>query len=1117
MKTIILLTVITCILSATQCFSQTITLSLKQVSLEKTFKEIRKQTGYTFVYTREQINKSNPVNINIKDASIDHALDICFNNQPLTFVIDSKHIIVKDKPQNTNSLSSATGVDITGKVVNDQNEPVVGATVAVEGSNLATATDENGEFALSSVNEEATLLITSIGYVAKDIKLNGKTKFLIRLKISISTLDETVLIAYGNTTRRFNTGSITKVTSEEISEQPVLNPLAALQGRVPGLVVTSTSGLPGSSFDIQIRGQNSLNPDPNNTLAPKDNPLFIIDGVPFAPQNNNINQLPSLASPGVNILLNNSYGGISPFSTIDPSDIKSIEVLSDADATAIYGSRGANGVILITTKKGKAGKTKFSMNVYTGVSSVAHTLPMMNTTQYLEIRREAFANDGIIPTSNDPSNFRTYAPDLLIYDTSKYTDWKKFFIGNPSYTTNINTSLSGGSENTQFLFGAGYNHQTYIFPGDFAYDRGSVNFNFHHNSNNKKLSFDFSSNYAFDKNNSSGTPDLLSAYSLDPDFPNLLDENGNLLWSYKGASFGVSNVNPLSYLKQKYSITNFNLISHLQIGYKIISGLEIRANLGYNKLNSIEYSGNPAVSQDPNFQRIASANFGTKDIHNWIIEPQAEYNKKFGKSKIDILLGGTFEQDINSSTLIDASGYSNDNLIASISGAPDITATDAFSQYKYNAVFGRVNYRFNQRYILNLNGRRDGSSRFGPGKQFGNFGSVGAAWIFSEESFVKKNLKWLSFGKLRASYGTTGSDAIGDYQYISTWQPTGYYYQGSPGYLSQNLFNPDFSWAVTKKAEGAIELGFFKDHLLLSATWYRNRSGNQLVSYQLPSQTGFLNVTENSPATVQNSGWEFTLTSSNFKSKNFTWITSFNLTIPRNKLVSFPGIESSSYATKYVVGQSVNVIKGFKYLGVNDTTGIFQFLTKKGIPTYSPTNISGNNFNDIQVIGNLDPKFYGGMGNSFTYKDFQLDVFLEFKKQTGINYLAQIYGGNVPGGEFNLPAALLSSWQKPGDKSEFEKFSTDVSTPAGRAAHRYFTQSSGVYSDASYIRCKTVSFSYTLRGKYLGKIKAEALRFYINAENLLTITNYKGNDPETQNFYGVPPLRTIAVGCQFNF
>lgn len=1116
MKTIILLTVIVFFLSGTQCYSQTITLSLKNVSIEKAFKQIRKQTQYTFVYTREQINKSNPVSINIKDASLNEALDICFANQPLTFTIEDKHVIVKDRPDRANANSNNPGLDITGKVINEQNEPVVGATVAVEGTGMAMATDSKGEFGFSNLKINDVLHVTNIGYQSIRIPIQGRTYVVIRLQTSVAILDETVIIGYGNTTKRFNTGSVTKVTSEEISEQPVLNPLQTLQGRVPGLVITPTSGLPGSSVNVQIRGQNSLSADPYNPLSPQDNPLFIIDGVPFAPQNTNINQLRSLASPGLNILLNNSYGGISPFNTIDPSDIESIEVLRDADATAIYGSRGANGVILITTKKGKAGKTKFDMNVYTGISHVAHTLPMMNTQQYLEMRKEAFANDRISPSSTNPSNFRTYAPDLTIYDPEKYTNWQKYFTGNLAYTTNMNTSLSGGSENTQFLFGAGYNHQTYIYPGDFAYDRGSGNFNFHHNSNDKKLAFDFSSNYTFDKNNSSGAPDLLRVYSLDPNFPDLLDRSENLVWYYKGASFGVSNLNPLAYLKKKYSITNFNLISHLQIGYKIFPGFEIRASFGYNKLNSTEYSGNPAASQNPNLRRIASADFGSKDIHNWIIEPQAEYSKKFRKNNINILLGGTLEKDINSSNIISGSGYSNDILITSISGAPDKTVTDDYSQYKYNAVFGRINYQFNQRYIINLNGRRDGSSRFGPGKQFGNFGSVGAAWIFSEESFIKKNLTWLSFAKLRGSYGTTGNDAIGDYQYIARWQPSYYYYQGALGYLPQNLFNPDFSWAVTKKAEGAIELGFLKNRLFLTATFYHNNSGNQLVSYQLPSQTGFLSVTENWSAKVQNTGMEFVVSSTNFKTKEFSWNTSFNLTIPRNKLVSFPGIESSSYATRYVVGEPLSVLLKFKYLGVNDTTGIFQFLDAKGVPTYSPKNISNNQLNDIQEIGNLDPKFYGGLSNSLGYKNLYLDIFFEFKKQTGINYLGQIYN-NVPGGEINQPVALLSRWQKPGDKTEFEKFTTDVITPAGIAARRYFTHSSGVYSDASYIRLKTVSLSYTLQGKHLGKIKAEALRFYINAENVFTISNYKGNDPETQSFYGVPPLRTVVAGCQFNF
>jgi hypothetical protein len=218
-----------------------------------------------------------------------------------------------------------------------------------------------------------------------------------------------------------------------------------------------------------------------------------------------------------------------------------------------------------------------------------------------------------------------------------------------------------------------------------------------------------------------------------------------------------------------------------------------------------------------------------------------------------------------------------------------------------------------------------------------------------------------------------------------------------------------------------------------------------------------------------------------------------------------------------VVGQPLSVLLKFKYLGVNDTTGIFQFLDAKGAPTYSPASISNNQLNDMHDIGNLDPKFYGGLSNSFGYKNFHLDIFFEFKKQTGINYLAQVYGGYVPGTEVNLPVTFLSRWQKPGDKSEFEKLTTDAITPAGIAARRYFTQSSGVYSDASYIRLKTVSLSYTLQGKHLGKIKAEAVRFYINAENVFTMTDYKGNDPETQSFYGVPPLRTVVAGCQFNF
>jgi TonB-dependent starch-binding outer membrane protein SusC len=1126
MKLLVLFTVVACLQARSNGYSQTITISVKNAPLEKVFREIRKQSAYSFIYTKEELSRSHAVSIEVKDGSIEDVLIICMQDQPLSYTIEGDHVVIKKKKEEVitaHQQNEILLIDVRGRVVNEKGEPVEGATVSVKGTKNITSTDNNGYFILKGVEENAVLVITGINVDTYEVVVNGKTDLsTIHLKTRISKLDEIQVIGYGTNTQRYNVGSVTKITAEEISKQAVFNPLAALQGRVPGLVVTSTSGLPGSSFNIQIRGQNSLNPDPNLSVPPLDNPLFIIDGVPFAPQNSILNQFKSILSPGSNTTLNNPTGGVSPFASINPADIESIEVLRDADATAIYGSRGANGVILITTKRGIAGKTKVNLNVYQSASFVPYIMPMMNTEQYLQMRREAFKNDGITPDVN-PGNTSSYAPDLLIFDSTKYTDWKDYFIGGSAKTTDVNASVSGGSHTTQFLIGTGFHSDGSITPGNFSNTRVSMNINLHHSSTDRKFFLDFSSNYSYNQNSFSAggiaTPNFLMAYSLPPNYPDLLDSNSNIVWNYKGISLGGTGTaaNPYSFLLKKYEVKINNSISNLQLGYHISPAVSIRSSFGFNSLYSDEYSGNPANSQDPNRTVIGSADFGTNNTSGWIIEPQAEYNTTVGNGKLNLLAGGTFQKNINSLTTINASGYSNDALIESISGAPIRNATDAYTEYKYNAIFGRLGYLLAKKYILNLTGRRDGSSRFGPGKQFGNFGSLAGGWLFSEEKFIKKSIAYLSYGKLHISYGSTGNDKIGDYQFISRWSPTLYAFQNALGYAPQNLFNPDFSWGVTRKLEAGIELGFFKDRIFFSATWFRNRSGNQLVQYPLPTQTGFINVIENLGALVENKGLEIQMNSTNIKGKNFNWNTSFNITVPQNKLLSFPGLDHSSYAGRYFIGQPLSALSKFIYLGVNDTTGIFQFLSADKSATYSPLAHSGAKFRDEKIIGDLDPKFYGGLSNNFSYKRFELNIFIEFKKQIGINYLGQIYSSFIPGQQSNLPTTLLSRWQSQGDHAEYQRLTSSGSSPAALAARFYFLRSGGVYSDASYIRFKTVSLSYSVSNKVLNKLPIEGCRIYISSQNLFTITRYKGNDPETQSFYGIPPLRTIATGIQFNF
>jgi TonB-linked SusC/RagA family outer membrane protein len=995
-----------------------------------------------------------------------------------------------------------------GTVKNTKNETLANINVALKGTAVNTITNESGQFSLQATSKTATLIFSAIGYQTMEVNMTESQSTTVIISLKTGKLDEIQIVAYGTNTQRYNVGSVTKVTAEDISNQAVTNPLQALQGRVPGLVVTSTSGLPGASLTVQIRGQNTLKPS-SSIVAPQDNPLFIIDGVPFGPQNGNVNQFNSVAAPGAGNVYNDPYGGMSPFNSIDPSNIESIEVLRDADATAIYGSRGGNGVILITTKKGKAGKTEFNMNVNMGISFLGKTTPLMNTQQYLSMRREAFANDKITPNLiyGDPG----YAPDLLAFDTTRYTNWKQVFFGNIAHTDNAAASVSGGTESTQFRIGGSFTRNSYIFPGDLADSRSGLTAQIHHASPNKKFTLDFSSGYSYDNNNSSAAPSLLLASRLEPDFPALLDDKGNLIWSYNGIQFdgAYEGFNPFAYLKQQYTIQNNSLTSNLLLTYKIVTGLTLRTSLGYNTFNSDEYSATPAASQFPGYNPTAYASFGKNDFTTWIIEPQAEYKSTFKKMAYSILFGSTFQKSTNSKLEADGTGYINDALIGSISGAPITSASDAYSEYKYSAIFSRFSLKWDDKYLLNLNARRDGSSRFGPDRQFGNFGSVGAGWLFNEEPFIKNNIPLLSYGKLRGSYGITGSDNISDYQYFARWGPTTYAYNGQPGYSPQNLYNPDLSWASTQKLEFGFELGFLNDKILFNSTWFRNRTGNQLLTYQLPSQTGFTTVYENWGAVVENSGWEFTLQFSPAKNPWFSWNSSINLTVPENKLVSFPGIENSSYSVTYFVGQSLSTVKGFRSAGVDPATGLFQFINAAGQLTGTPASASGGKLNDAAIIGNTDPKFYGGWQNTFSCKGFQLDLFIDFKKQRGYNYLRAVYT-SLPGLEFNQPLLVQDRWTTPGQQATLSRYSTQYGTVYSNGSS--FNQSDGVYGDASYIKLRSASLSYNFSTKLLERYKVRNLKLYATGQNLLTITRYQGSDPETQSIYGVPPLRAITFG-----
>lgn len=1084
MKLLILLTA-ACISASANGFSQTVTLSLTNAPLEKAFKEIKKQTSYSFVYIREQLKNSLPVTFHVKDAQLAEVLDICFRDQRLSFVIEDHYIIVQTKETvEETSSPNLSLINIKGRVVNENSEPVEGASVLIKGTTKGTTTDHEGYFKLTGVDENAILIVSGVNIETMELTVEGRSTLLMNVRTKITAQKEVIINAgYYNTTSRLSTGNISRVGAETISKQPVSNPLEALEGRMPGVYIQQTSGVSGSGFNIEIRGLNSLRkfPGQNNGNLP----LYIVDGVPFT--SSSLDQNTSIANQIAPL--------VSPLNSINPSDIESIEILKDADATAIYGSRGANGVVLITTKKGKAGKTNVDITVYTGVGKVTRMMDLLNTEQYLEMRREAFANDGTTPQPWDD--------DLVTWDTTRNTNWQKELIGGMSRILNAQASVSGGDHNTQFLFGGGYFRETTVFPGDFADQKGSAHFNLNHSSENKKFVATVSASYLVDHNNLPQADPTNNALMLVPDAPPIYNPDGSLNWANN------TWINPFSSFLQPYKGNTNNLVANAVLSYQLLPGFNIKGSAGYNHIQMQQINFVPISSLSPARRNpTGTANYSNQSISGWIVEPQAEYQKTFGKGKLNVLIGSTFQQNTSQAQSFFARGFTSDALIENPSAASSfLPRVFDYAEYKYSAVFTRINYKLADRYLINFTGRRDGSSRFGPGKQFANFGAVGMGWIFSNELFIKKRFPVLNYGKIRTSYGVTGSDQIGDYGFLDTYIPTQYSYNGTGGLTINQLFNPDYAWETNKKFEAAIELGFLKDKFLFATSYYQNQSSNQLVGYPLPTITGQSSLPfYNFPATVQNTGWEFELRTMNLNNKNFNWSTSFNLTIPRNKLVSYPDIEKSSYANTYEVGQSLYVRQAYHFLNVNSQTGIYQFedVDKDGQISYP---------NDLQALNEIAKDYYGGIDNNFSYKNFELSIFIQFVKQSGFNYL---YGFQPPGTSNNQPTVVLERWQKPGDGTDVQRFSQAYGTDPIDA---YFnvTASDRVITDASFIRLKNLSISYQLSAKSISKLKIQKFRIFIQGQNLFTISNYLGLDPETQSFQNIPPLKILTGGIQITF
>lgn len=587
--------------------AQRVTVSGKNLPLDKVFEMIKQQTGYAFVADQTVLARVPAVTLHVKDASLEEVLNQCLVNQPLTYTITDKIIVIARKAESSRQLNSyyvpPATAPLTGTVTDEAGLPLAGVAVQLKQQKKATQTNADGRFEFAALEAgNYVLVFSSVGYAEREVAVTLKgTPYAVQVKLQqlVNSLNETVVKGYYQTSRRQNTGNVSTVKAEDIARQPVGDPLAALQGRVAGLFITSSSGLPGARFNIRLRGQNSMN------LG--NDPLVIVDGVPFYTET-----LTTVTS---------ANGTQSPLSLINPADIERIDVLKDADATAIYGSRGANGVMLITTKKGKTGSTKYNVNVYTGGSKVVNTVPMLSTAQYLELRKEAMTNDGVALTEANASDILKWSPDQNV-------NWQNYMMGHTAKVTEVTGSVSGGNAQTHFLLSGSYRRESTVLKGNPLYQRGSAHLTADHTSADGK--FYISANVSFSRDNDQSLASALSTfYNIAPNYP---------LYDSTGAYYWFSNEqNPEAYLLRTSRTNTSNLVAGSNLRYTLLPGLQLKANLGYNQSNMNSVQVFPDKTFNPATSSGSISYFGASNLNSYIVEPQADYTHQLGAGTLQLL------------------------------------------------------------------------------------------------------------------------------------------------------------------------------------------------------------------------------------------------------------------------------------------------------------------------------------------------------------------------------------------------------------------------------------------------------------------------------------------------
>jgi TonB-linked SusC/RagA family outer membrane protein len=1016
-----------------------------------------------------------------------------------------------------------------GTVKDESQRPIQGATVTEKNSTNSVLTKADGSFSLTSKNKSVSLVISFIGLASQELNFTQPTSGIaVVLKASDTSLDDVVVVAYGSTTKKQLSNSVVTLTAKDVNDLPVSSPAEAMVGMVAGANISTPSGEPGQNPYIRIRGLGSI--------GAGNNPLFVVDGYP----------------------LNNSDN----FYNINPADIQSIQVLKDAAACAIYGSRGGNGIILVSTKRGSAGKTRFSSNVYTGFAEVSKKVKLLNGAQYIDYTKEAYANAGqAFPAAlTDPSQYAN-------------TDWQDE-IFQTGVQTNAQISASGGSENSKFYITGNYFKQTGVVR-ETGFDRFMLRATYDAKLSSKlKMGLTLAPNFSRTDtkpiqgsfNSSSITNGgqanlgavVTDALLLPPVIPARLPNGnyGQLVNSF-GNAIAVgglySPVATLDLYKDKTNAFRGLMISYLE--YEILKNLTFKTSLGAEMIFSrrnfyvpATLANGSAPNANVNNPILAGINAQQQNssTYNWLWENTLNYNRTINRDhRFDLLAGYSAQRNTTEGSNVSgqASSYTS-NYVETVNGAGTIFGSNSYTANSLLSVFGRVNYSYKMRYILSASLRTDGSSRFGSDNRYATFPSVSAAWRIADESFMKK-FRTISELKLRGSYGVTGNNNIGDYNWQSYEQAANYVFGANGGtraygFAPNSVAIKDLTWETNKQTDIALELGLLKNRIYLTVEAYERNTTNLLLNRNVPSVVGSTTRVYNNVGKVRNRGLDIQLQTTNINKKNFKWTTNANIFWAKNRVMElasasdqilFDPVFGYTSAIRVIPGMPMGSFYGYKQIGVymNDEDVAKNPVwssggSKPGDIKYEDYNGDGKiDAKDIQYLGNPFPKFSFGMQNSFSYKRLQVSVSLQGtvggKILNGVDrYVYNFYG------KVNARENALNRWTSAENPGDGWTPRVVLNAPSSLTSF-----SSYQLSDASYLRIRNVQLRYSLGPKITKALKLSSASVYIMAQNLYTFTSYFGYNPEANLYgnslnptYGVdqgayPLNRTITFGTNISF